>query len=120
MAALDTVQQYVTEARTLLQDLISPYRYTDDQLINGLNYALMEARKLRPDLFLGRWADNLFAYDDTMMATPVPMDAMYRMALVFHLTGYTQLRDDESENDQRAAGFMQRFTSMMVGNIGAG
>ena len=46
---LDTVQDYITDARVLLQDLISPYRYDDPSLLTALNVALLEARRLRAD-----------------------------------------------------------------------
>ena len=52
MPALETVGQYLEEARRLLQDEIAPYRYPDDDLIDALNIGLLEARRLRADLFL--------------------------------------------------------------------
>ena len=52
MPALDTVAQYLEEARRLLQDEVAPFRYPDDDIVDALNIGLMEARRLRADLFL--------------------------------------------------------------------
>jgi hypothetical protein len=51
MTALVTVADYVSDARVLLQDTVEPYRYADTELVTGLNFALMECRKQRIDLF---------------------------------------------------------------------
>ena len=51
MAALDTVADYVNYARVLLQDQVnSPYRYPDADLLMALNMAFPEAKKLRPEM----------------------------------------------------------------------
>ena len=42
--ALDTVADYIHDARVLLQDEVAPYRYSDTQLVTSLNYAFMEAQ----------------------------------------------------------------------------
>ena len=49
--ALDTVQDYVSAARVLLQDTVAPYRYSDADMIAELNLAILEAKRVRPDLF---------------------------------------------------------------------
>lgn len=116
-AALETVGQYLEEARRLLQDEFTPYRYEQDDLIDALNIALLEARRLRADLFLPAfvipWFDplKLTAPD---LAKPVPMDAMYRQSLVYYMVGRAQLRDDESTTDARAASLMTKFTAQML------
>ena len=40
---LQTVGVYITNARTLLQDTIPPYRYDDLSLLRALNLTLLEA-----------------------------------------------------------------------------
>ena len=121
MAALDTVGQYLQEARRLLQDEVTPYRYEDDDLVDALNIGLMEARRLRADLFLPLFdlpffappADHVAA-DSTLKATPVTMDPMYRPALVYYIVGRAQLRDDESTTDQRASALLTKFVGQML------
>lgn len=120
MAELDTVQDYVTKSRTLLQDLISPYRFSDDELVGNLNAAILDTRRIRPDLFLSQfttpYSPNVLPfYVASDMSAMVNFEPMYRMALVYHMTGYTQLQDQENVDDQRGMAFMQRWTQIMQG-----
>lgn len=108
---LDTVQDYVAAARTLLQDAVEPYRYDDSNFVDALNFALLQARLLRSDLFMGRAPDSFAANDDTA----VTMDVQYRMALVYFVAGHVQLQDEEDTQDSRAAAFLQKFTALLVG-----
>jgi len=116
MPALDTVGQYVTEARRLLQDERVPYRYPDKDIVDALNIGLTAARRLRADLFIA--VNFTVPYFDTSgapnMAAKVAMDPMYRESLVYYIIGRIQLRDDEATTDQRAAGLLQKFTSQML------
>ena len=108
---LDTVQDYVTYARELLQDEVnSPYRYSDASLLRALSASFMEAKKLRPDLFLTT-ALQSFTVNDT---TAVTFDPMYRMALVYFMCGMAQMRDDEEVQDQRAAAFLSIFQAKLT------
>lgn len=111
MAMLDTVADYVRETRTLLQDIIDPYRYTDLELLSTLNMALLQARKLRPDLFLGVATVPSFSVVDT---TAVVMDQQYRVPFVYFMTGHAQLRDEEDTMDSRAAGLISKFTAQLT------
>ena len=115
MPALETVGQYLEEARRLLQDEVIPYRYPDDDLVDALNIGLMEARRLRADLFLPLfdvpWTDPSGTIDTTVTIT---MDPMYRSTLVYYVVGRAQLRDDEPTVDQRAAGLIQKFTAQLL------
>lgn len=115
MAALDTVGQYLEEARRLLQDEIVPYRYEDDDLVDALNIGLLEARRLRADLFLPLfdipWVDPT---GTIAMDTKVTFDPMYRQSLIYYIVGRTQLRDDESTTDSRAAAMLTKFTQQLL------
>lgn len=109
--ALETVSKYVSFARELLQDeKNSPYRYSDASLVRALSLALPEAKKLRPDLFTNVTIPDISANDTTV----VPMDEMYRTALVYYMCGIAQLRDDEEVTDQRAAAFLGMFQAKLV------
>ena len=115
MPALDTVGQYLTESRRLLQDQFVPYRYPDEDLIDAINIGLQEARRLRADLFIPSnfqvaWIDP----DTPDVDAKVPLDVMYRSALVYYICGRAQLRDDESTTDSRASAFMQKFLTQML------
>jgi len=78
MPALETVGQYLSEARRLLQDEYAPsYRYPDRDLVEALNIGLLEARRLRPDLFLPLFdvpfVDTAGTIDTTAKITLDPM-----------------------------------------------
>lgn len=114
MAELDTVQNYVDKVRTLLQDLIPPYRFDDDQLVGNLNAAILDSRRIRPELLMNYFKSPLPYYDPTNMAALVDFEPMYRMSLVYHMAGYTQLQDNENVDDNRGATFMQRWAFMLL------
>jgi hypothetical protein len=121
MPALETVGQYLEEARVLLQDTVVPYRYADRELISALNIGLTEARKMRADLFLPLF--EIGYYDPGPLAGPVPpatltqpvtMDPMYRSPLVYYIVGRAQLRDDEPTVDARAGAMLQKFVGQLL------
>lgn len=111
MAQLDTVAEYLTRARVLLQDQIVPYRYSDDELVEALNLAILEARRIRPDLFLS--LDALPEYSSGATSTLVTIDQMYRSAFLYYMVGHAQLRDEEDTSDSRAAVFMNKFIAQL-------
>jgi hypothetical protein len=122
MAGLATVGDYIAEARVLLQDTRVPYRYSDTEMVRGLNIALMEARRLRGDLFLPLFEVPALSetgnpdgtIDDPAKAVMVTMDPMYRSSLVYYVTGRMQLRDEENTTDTRAAALLAKFTSQLL------
>jgi len=115
MAALDTVAKYVTSARVLLQDTIETYRYSDVELVTALSIAILEARRLRPDLFLTLFiADTDLPEYTVNDSTVITIDEQYRPAFLYFMTGFAQLRDDEATTDPRAMAFMNKFTSQLM------
>ena len=115
MAMLDTVADYVREARTLLQDQVPTFRYTDPELLSALNLGITTARRLRPDLFLGVTSLPFFAEVDQ---TAFAMDDQYRMPFVYFMVGHAQLRDEEDTQDTRAASFLGKFTAQLLSLTG--
>lgn len=114
MAALDTVEDYINDARVLLQDTVdAPYRYSDDNLLQALNLAVYEARRLRPDLFLDRFDDlpQFTEIDDTA----VDIDQQFRPAFIYYMAARAQMGDEEQTEDARAREFMVRFSNILVG-----
>ena len=109
--ALDTVQDYVNAARTLLQDTVVTYRYPDSNFLDGLNFGLMHARRLRADLFLGITTVPSYVTNDT---TAVAFDQQYRLGLMYFIVGHVQLQDEEDTQDSRAAVFLSKFTALLV------
>lgn len=115
--SLSTVREMVLTARVLLMDTIEPYRYLTDQLITGLNIGLLEARRLRPDLFLftpNATPSYLFTDADVGKAVPIAIDQMYLSALLYYVVGHAQLRDEEDTSDVRAATMLQSFSAQLL------
>lgn len=112
--ALDTVADYISSARTLLQDTVSPYRYPDADLVNALNMGLLEVRRLRPDLVKSYFRAAIPTYSAGSTGTTVPFDPQYRVSLLYYICGQAQLRDDEATQDARATVFLNKFTAQML------
>ena len=118
--ALDTVNDYITDARVLLQDQVSPYRYDDNSLVTALNLTLLVARSLRADLFVGSHhhrhrhslrPQQFIANDDT----EVHIEPQFRQAIEYGLCAHAMLRDQEDIQDARATQFYGLFTYLLTG-----
>lgn len=125
--AFVTVGGYLKDARTLLQDRVQPYRYSTKSLVRGLNLALLEVRRMRPDL-LAYYLDNVPQYDwedaadqtagvdktnPTWLET-VPIEQQFRQAIVFGVVGHAMRRDQEDIEDERATADIMTFENMLT------
>ena len=103
----------------LLQDLISPYRYDDSSLVMALNVTLLEARRLRADLFVYRHDRQGHHMDmpnyTAVSAEQVHLEASFRLPVVYGLVGHALARDQDDYQDARATTFLQMFQSSLVG-----
>lgn len=111
--ALNTVEDMMLQSRTLLQDTVTPYRYTDQDLINAINQGMLEMRRVRPDLFLGTFA-ALPSYSLGDTGATLAIDDQYKMTLMYYVVSIIQFRDEEETTDSRAAGFMNKFSSQLT------
>lgn len=116
--ALDTVADYIGRCRIQLQDLIEPYRFSDDDLVDYLNEAMMVARRVRPDLFVGRFRLSFPDYSAGAMTETVPVDAMYRPPFIHYISGMAQLEDQEDTEDARAVALTTKFSTQLVSGQG--
>jgi hypothetical protein len=115
MATLSTVQNYIDRARVLLLDQDGPdYRYPDTDLVAALNEAILETRRLRPDLMLAYFRADLPEYSTASLSATVDIDPMYRNAFVYYIAGQAQLRDSEDTTDARASSFLGRFQQILT------
>lgn len=112
--ALDTVQDYIDRARVLLLDEVDPYRYPTLDLVEALNLAFLEARRLRPELLKGYFGTSLPDFSTSNMNASVPVDPQYRLAFLYYICGHAQLRDDENNQDSRSAAFLNKFVSQLL------
>lgn len=109
---LDTAADYLEEARRMLQDRITPYRYPDDALLKGLQQGVYEAKRLRPDLFLPNPEVNktiAVGTDDMSW-----LDQRYREAMLYYVVGHVEAFDSESAQDARAQAFLTSFQSRLI------
>lgn len=131
-----TWQNVIDEARVILKDEQSPFRYTSTVLLAKLNRGLQELARLRPDAF---W--DYFTVDDVLVPEVVTVDAdpdddtdeldeaedgqialsadftlpmMFYAPLVYWVTGSAELVDDEFTEDGRAMMLMTQFKAMLV------
>lgn len=113
--ALDTVQDYIDRARVLLLDQVGPdYRYPDVDLVEHLNEAILEMRRLRPDILMAYFKTTLPEFSTGAMGAAVPIDPQYRKAAVYYIVGSAQLRDEENTQDSRAAAFLNKFVAQLT------
>lgn len=113
---LETVADYVSDARTLLLDKISPYRYNDASLMVSLNTTLLEARRVRPDLFVFCSPRvQYFTVDDIDAKTIVNMEEQFRLGILHGMIGHALERDQEDVQDQRATAFLTIMSNVLIG-----
>lgn len=111
-----TVEDVIMDARVLLQDQVIPYRYDDFSLLTSLNAMMLEARRLRPDLFLYnenyRYRTPAFtANDDTV----IEIEDKFRHAFPYGVVHHALARDQEDVQDERANTMLQTFTAILTG-----
>lgn len=132
-----TWQNVLDEARVILQDSDSPFRYSNTVLLAKLNRGLQELARLRPDAF---W--EFFQTDDITVPEIVVLDLdpddepdefdpdedgqialteefnvpmMFYTPLVYWVASSAELVDDEFTNDGRVMALMNQFKTMVVG-----
>jgi hypothetical protein len=113
---LDTVEDYITDARVLLLDQVAPYRYDDPSLLTALNVALLEGRRLRADLFVfcDREGGRVPSYA-VVDNTKVPIEQQFRLAFLHGLVGHAIQRDQEDIQDARATSFLNIMSNILTG-----
>lgn len=116
-APLNTVQSLIDDVRTLLLDQVQPFRYADNELMVGLNTALLEARRLRADLFVTRWGANTVPYYAQPSGEQFCIEPQFRLAFVYGTAAHALTRDDEDVQDARATSFLNRFYHMLGASI---
>lgn len=112
---LELVSDYIADARVLLLDQIAPYRYDDPSLVTALNVTLLEARRVRPDLFVYCGDVRTYTEADNTGGTTVPMEKQFRLAILHGLVGHAIERDQEDIQDQRAQTFLSIMSNILIG-----
>ncbi len=115
---LETITDYINDARVMLQDLIQPYRYDDASLLTAFNVTMFEARRIRPDVFLFRRRSPGVPLVQTFQlnqSQPVFIEEQFRLGLLHGLVGFAMERDQEDIQDVRAAIFLKTFNDIFTG-----
>lgn len=100
-----TFQHIVDQARKDLQDA-DKVRYTDAELLQYAIDGVLEARRMRPDLFFGGYGTTTTSYT---LASTFPVPATYEMLFTHYIVFRAEFRDDEYAVDGRAVAFLTRF-----------
>lgn len=113
--ALSTVANYISSARQLLQDEVTPYRYSDDDIVLALNLAIGEARRIRPELFQDYFFGTLPEYSSGTPGATVVVPDEYRTAFLYYIVGHNQLADQEDTTDARTSMLLGAFRAKLTG-----
>ena len=114
---LETITDYINDCRTLLLDRTEPYRYDDDSLVTAMNVTLLEARRIRADIFVynrlvnGSKVPSFIANDGSVLL----MEEQFRLAILHGMMGHALQRDQEDIQDERAGAYMKIFSDMLLG-----
>jgi hypothetical protein len=108
---LSDVGDILDQIRVLLQDTgttSGQYRYSTDSIILAINQCMTEMFRVRPDLFLEKGfvipVFSSMALDDLL-----GIEEQYVSAIIYYSVGLVQVRDDEQNQDARAANFLKTF-----------
>ena len=110
-----TYSQVIERARRILQDEDSGnYRYTAASLSDSINDALLEVRRVRPDLFLAASFVTTDVDETVDGNTVLPIEDMNFQSLVYMVCGYAMLRDDTYSQDSRAVNLLNKGTAQLL------
>lgn len=109
-----TAQDVITRAREILQDADAT-RYSDPELLSHTVDAILQARSVRPDLFVGEYA---VALPDTLeLASELPLPDQLFAGVCYYVAGCAELRDDEFAVDGRAMTLKESYTKKLVSGM---
>jgi hypothetical protein len=131
-----TWRSVLDEARVILQDRDTPYRFSDVVLTAKLNRGLQELARLRPDAYTHRFINDDILVPEVVVIDPEPdtdtevvtlvedrdvalgddfeLSMMFYTPLVYWVSSSAELIDDEFTNDGRVAMLQTQFKTMVV------
>lgn len=115
-----TVADLISRVRQVLQDEdAGNYRYPTSSIVGYYNDSILVARRLRPDLFIGRFglaAPQAPSDPATNYSTvPFMLPDDYFPPTCDYVAGRSELRDDEFAVDGRAMTFVSSFSQALMG-----
>lgn len=106
------VSAILIDVRDLLHDSVVPYRWETADLESYVTFAVREARRLRPDLFMGTFAEEL---TDLTSASTFPMPSEYAPIVSEYVVSRATMRDDSSNDDSRAVAMLKLYRDQLLG-----
>jgi hypothetical protein len=125
MATLSTrtVGALLADARGLLNDTVpisGAPRFTDDDLVEIVNEALLQIRSKRPDAWLtfGLRKSIPTYVMPTHAPAVLPIEDQFYSAILFYVVGRAELVEDTFADNGRAITLMSKFTSLLLKSAG--
>jgi len=110
-----TYSDVITRVRRIVQDEdATGYRYPDASLVDSVNDAILEVRRVRPELFLRVSFNPVDVLLADIAVTDLPIEDMYFQSLVYMTAGYQMLRDDEFSVDSRAVNLLNKGVAQLI------
>lgn len=110
-----TVEKVIGSARYLIADTRVPYRYPQEQALDAYNLAMADVWRMRPDLFIGKYASGVPEVLIADIATAeFPLGSQWLSPVLSFIAGWVEMSDDEFTIDGRAAMLQQRFQSTLL------
>jgi hypothetical protein len=113
-----TLGRLLLDARAILNDTVATsgsLRFSDEDLIQAFNHALLQARGKRPDAFLAmglRGAVPQYTAGD--IETPFPLDQIFYSPFLYYIVGHSELREDTFTDDGRATALLNKFVTGLL------
>lgn len=98
----------ITRVRETVQDKTGD-RYKDDRIIGAINLGVLDTRRGRPDLFIGRYDEPTPQYATSTDEFNLP--EIMIPPIITYAVGWIEMSDDEYTEDGRAITMMKKYAS---------
>lgn len=118
--AYTTDEKPAPDAEAIQKDFLTglaagPFRYSDAFLYGFATEAMTEARRVRPDLFLGWLRKPLPVFEPTTDAdTPFPISDKYYAGYVSYMVGRAMQRDGDVGKDSNSAAYVANYLTQLA------
>jgi len=102
------VSDMITRVRETVQDKDGD-RYSDDRIIGAINLGVLDTRRGRPDLFIGRFDVPTPQYAAGTDEFDLP--EIMIPPIVAYVVGWIEMANDEHSDDGRAVAMMKKHAA---------
>lgn len=111
----------LSQARSILKDHDTEFRYTDTELIQFINDFYAEVDRLRPDLTYDLLKDGNYPVSYSVIGdiptTTFLIDPAYFPALPMYIAGRALMRDDQFAEAGVASGLIAQALAKLAGGV---